>query len=42
MFFCDLFVLQGVLEGLFDVFYTFWRSRHQRQPLSRRGALLGR
>ena len=23
MTFCELFVLQGVLEGLFDVFYTF-------------------
>ena len=23
--------------GLFDQFYTFWRFRHQRPPLSRRG-----
>ena len=33
MGFCELFVLQGVLEGFFGYFYTFWPSRHQRPPL---------
>ena len=43
MTFCDLFVLQDVLEGLFDVFLHFLTVQAPTAAaIARREALLGR